>query len=172
MRSETNPIEWINIGAIGAVLIVIFGITSIFGTLKLIPKLSEVSAKKSINPNNWREIFKDIKFALSSKTLLIFLGGSVLIQAGWGLANSLTFLSQIHFWNLTPNQIQNFVYVYFLSVVLSWIITPRLINIFEKHHIVIGSLIIIGTFQSIPFIFYSFGILTELSSENLLFSSI
>ena len=169
LRSETNPIEWINIGAIGAVLIVIFGITSIFGTLKLIPKLSEVSAKKSINPNNWREIFRDIKFALSSKTLLIFLGGSVLIQAGWGLANSLTFLSQIHFWNLTPNQIQNFVYVYFLSVILSWIITPRLINIFEKHHIVIGSLIIIGTFQSIPFIFYSFGILTELSSENLLF---
>ena len=51
LRSETNPIEWINIGAIGAVLIVIFGITSIFGTLKLIPKLSRsFSSKRALTP--------------------------------------------------------------------------------------------------------------------------
>jgi len=168
LRSEASPVEWINIGAIGALFIILFGIASILGTLKIIPKLSEVSPNKSINLNNWIEIFSDIKFALRSKTLLIFLGGSILIQAGWGLANSLTFLSQIHFWNLTPNQIQNFVYVYFLSVVLSWIITPRLINIFEKHHIVIGSLIIIGIFQSIPFVLYSLEMLPEFGSDSLL----
>ena len=168
LRSEASPVEWINIGAIGALFIILFGIASILGTLKIIPKLSEVSPNESINLNNWIEIFSDIKFALSSKTLLIFLGGSILIQAGWGLANSLTFLSQIHFWNLTPNQIQNFVYVYFLSVVLSWIITPRLINIFEKHHIVIGSLIIIGIFQSIPFVLYSLEMLPEFGSDSLL----
>jgi len=168
LRSDSDPSDWLNIGFIGALLMVIFGLASILGTANLIPKLSTVKPSKKISIKNWKEIFIDIRYALRSKTLLIFLGGSILIQAGWGLANSLTFLSQIHFWNLTPNQIQNFVYIYFLSVIFSWFITPKLINTFEKHHIVIASLMLIGFFQSLPFIFYVAGFSPEMGSSNLL----
>ncbi len=168
LRSNADTSEWFNVGLLGATMMVIFGFMSFFGTLKIIPHLQQIDDNKKFKPNKINDIFSDLSFIFKSKTLLIFLFGSLLIQAGWGLANSLTFLTQVKFWNLDALQIQKFIYIYFLAVFFSWFVTPKIIKTLDKHHLVILSLFVVGLFLSIPYLGYLAKIAPEEGSSNLI----
>ena len=156
LRSNNDPLEWLNVGIIGGIMMLLMGLFSILGTLKIIPNLKTVAEENKFQFKKLNQIFLDLKKVLTNKSLLIFLVGSILIQAGWGLANSLTFLTQIEFWELTPNQIQRFIFIYFLAALAGWYLTPRIIRKIEKHVLVVVSLFVIGLFLSLPYLGYLF----------------
>ena len=160
--------NWINVGLVGSVMMFIFGLVSVFGTRSLIPDLYKwpVESKKK---NTFREIKEQLRFVYSNKTIILFLLGSITIQLAWGLANSLTFLTQTQFWGLDTLQIQEFIKIYFLSTLLSWLLVPKLVQIFEKRTILIGSLFMIGVFQSVPFISYKLGYAPSFGSDSLVY---
>ena len=160
--------NWINVGLVGSVMMFIFGLVSVFGTRSLIPDLYKwpVESKKK---NTFREIKEQLRFVYSNKTIILFLLGSITIQLAWGLANSLTFLTQTQFWGLDTLQIQEFIKIYFLSTLLSWFLVPKLVQAFEKRTILISSLFMIGVFQSVPFIFYKLGYAPSFGSDSLVY---
>ena len=160
--------NWINVGLVGSVMMFIFGLVSVFGTRSLIPDLYKwpVEFKKK---NTFREIKEQLSFVYSNKTIILFLLGSITIQLAWGLANSLTFLTQTQFWGLDTLQIQEFIKIYFLSTLLSWFLVPRLVQTFEKRTILISSLFMIGVFQSVPFISYKLGYAPSYGSDSLVY---
>ena len=160
--------NWINVGLVGSVMMFIFGLVSVFGTRSLIPDLYKwpVESKKK---NTYREIKEQLRFVYSNKTIILFLLGSITIQLAWGLANSLTFLTQTQFWGLDTLQIKEFIKIYFLSTLLSWLLVPKLVQIFEKRTILISSLFMIGVFQSVPFISYKLGYAPSFGSDSLVY---
>jgi len=160
--------NWINVGLVGSLMMFIFGLVSVLGTRSLIPDLYKwpVEFKKK---NTFREIKEQLSFVYSNKTIILFLLGSITIQLAWGLANSLTFLTQTQFWGLDTLQIQEFIKIYFLSTLLSWFLVPRLVQIFEKRTILISSLFMIGVFQSVPFISYKLGYAPSYGSDSLVY---
>ena len=161
--------SWLNIGFLGAFLMFFFGIISVIGTKNLIPSLrtwNEHPASKS--NSRWKKLSIELSFVFKNKTLLIFLVGSVFIQIAWGLANSLTLLTNTHFWGLETIQLQQFITIYFCSTIFSWLITPKLVEIFDKKNIVIFSLAIIGIFQSLPFVLFKFGLTPPQGSQELI----
>ena len=160
--------NWINVGLVGSVMMFIFGLVSVLGTRSLIPDLYKwpVEFKKK---NTFREIKEQLSFVYSNKTIILFLLGSITIQLAWGLANSLTFLTQTQFWGLDTLQIQEFIKIYFLSTLLSWFLVPRLVQTFEKRTILISSLFMIGVFQSVPFISYKLGYAPSYGSDSLVY---
>lgn len=160
--------NWINVGLVGSVMMFIFGLVSVFGTRSLIPDLYKwpVESKKK---NTFREIKEQLRFVYSNKTIILFLLGSITIQLAWGLANSLTFLTQTQFWGLDTLQIQEFIKIYFLSTLLSWFLVPKLVQTFEKRTILISSLFMIGVFQSVPFISYKLGYAPSFGSDSLVY---
>ena len=160
--------NWINVGLVGSLMMFIFGLVSVLGTRSLIPNLYKwpVEFKKK---NTFREIKEQLSFVYSNKTIILFLLGSITIQLAWGLANSLTFLTQTQFWGLDTLQIQEFIKIYFLSTLLSWLLVPKLVQIFEKRTILISSLFMIGVFQSVPFISYKLGYAPSLGSDSLVY---
>ena len=95
--------------------------------------------------------------------------GSITIQLAWGLANSLTFLTQTQFWGLSTLQIQEFIKIYFLSTIVSWFLVPKLVRNFEKRSILLLSLSIIGVFQAAPFILYKVGLMPDFGSVTLVY---
>ena len=160
--------NWINVGMIGAIIMFIFGLISIVGTKSLIPKLYKWPEEKR-NNNSLKEIQKQITFVYKNKTIILFLFGSVTIQLAWGLANSLTFLTQTQFWGLTTLQIQEFIKIYFFSTIASWFLLPKLVKRFEKKTILIFSLLVIGIFQAAPFILYKIGLMPEFGASSLVY---
>jgi len=160
--------NWINVGLVGSVMMFIFGLVSVFGTRSLIPDLYKwpVDFKKK---NTFREIKEQLSFVYSNKTIILFLLGSITIQLAWGLANSLTFLTQTQFWGLDTLQIQEFIKIYFLSTLLSWFLVPKLVQTFEKRTILISSLFMIGIFQAVPFISYKLGYAPSFGSDSLVY---
>ena len=160
--------NWINVGLVGSVMMFIFGLVSVFGTRSLIPDLYKwpVETKKK---NTYREINEQLRFVYSNKTIILFLLGSITIQLAWGLANSLTFLTQTQFWGLDTLQIQEFIKIYFLSTLFSWFLVPKLVQTFEKRTILISSLFMIGVFQSVPFISYKLGYAPSFGSDSLVY---
>jgi len=160
--------NWINVGLVGSVMMFIFGLVSVFGTRSLIPDLYKwpVESKKK---NTYREIKEQLRFVYSNKTIILFLLGSITIQLAWGLANSLTFLTQTQFWGLDTLQIKEFIKIYFLSTLLSWFLVPKLVQTFEKRTILISSLFMIGVFQSVPFISYKLGYAPSFGSDSLVY---
>ena len=160
--------NWINVGLVGSVMMFIFGLVSVFGTRSLIPDLYKwpVETKKK---NTYREIKEQLRFVYSNKTIILFLLGSITIQLAWGLANSLTFLTQTQFWGLDTLQIQEFIKIYFLSTLFSWFLVPKLVQTFEKRTILISSLFMIGVFQSVPFISYKLGYAPSFGSDSLVY---
>ena len=160
--------NWINVGLVGSLMMFIFGLVSVLGTRSLIPDLYKwpVEFKKK---NTFREIKEQLSFVYSNKTIILFLLGSITIQLAWGLANSLTFLTQTQFWGLDTLQIQEFIKIYFLSTLLSWFLVPKLVQTFEKRTILISSLFMIGVFQSVPFISYKLGYAPSYGSDSLVY---
>ena len=89
--------QWFNVGIIGSIIMFVLGLISIIGTMSLIPQLYKWPETEE-NDNPFKEIKKQISFVYKNKTIILFLLGSVTIQLAWGLANSLTFLTQTQFW--------------------------------------------------------------------------
>ena len=110
-----NNDEWFNIGIFGSVIMFVLGLISIVGTKNLIPKLYEWPVSEK-DDNPFKDIQNQLSFVYKNKTIILFLLGSITIQLAWGLANSLTFLTQTQFWGLSTLQVQEFIKIYFLSV--------------------------------------------------------
>ena len=146
----------------------VLGLISIIGTMSLIPDLYKWP-KTEENDNPYKEIQKQISFVYKNKTIILFLLGSITIQLAWGLANSLTFLTQTQFWGLTTLQIQEFIKIYFFSTIMSWFLVPKLVRNFEKRTILLFSLVVIGFFQATPFILYKVGVVPEFGSNSLVY---
>ena len=160
--------NWVNVGLVGSLMMFVFGLVSILGTRSLIPDLYEWPQNIE-KKNTYKEIKEQLRFVYSNKTIILFLLGSITIQLAWGLANSLTFLTQTQFWGLDTLQIQEFIKIYFLSTLLSWFLVPKLVKIFEKRTILISSLFMIGTFQAVPFIIYKLGLTPSFGSDSLVY---
>ena len=160
--------NWVNVGLVGSLMMFVFGLVSILGTRSLIPDLYEWPQNIE-KKNTYKEIKEQLRFVYSNKTIILFLLGSITIQLAWGLANSLTFLTQTQFWGLNTLQIQEFIKIYFLSTLLSWFLVPKLVKIFEKRTILISSLFMIGTFQAVPFIIYKLGLTPTFGSDSLVY---
>ena len=150
--------QWFNVGIIDPIM----------GTMSLIPNLYKWP-KTEENDNPFKEIQKQISFVYKNKTIILFLLGSITIQLAWGLANSLTFLTQTQFWGLTTLQIQEFIKIYFFSTIMSWFLVPKLVRNFEKRTILLFSLVVIGFFQATPFILYKVGVVPEFGSNSLVY---
>ena len=160
--------NWVNVGLVGSLMMFVFGLVSILGTRSLIPDLYEWPQNIE-KKNTYKEIKEQLRFVYSNKTIILFLLGSITIQLAWGLANSLTFLTQTQFWGLDTLQIQEFIKIYFLSTLLSWFLVPKLVKIFEKRTILISSLFMIGTFLAVPFIIYKLGLTPTFGSDSLVY---
>lgn len=160
--------QWFNVGIIGSIIMFVLGLISIIGTMSLIPQLYKWPETEE-NDNPFKEIQKQISFVYKNKTIILFLLGSITIQLAWGLANSLTFLTQTQFWGLTTLQIQEFIKIYFLSTIVSWFLVPKLVKNFEKRTILLFSLVVIGIFQATPFILYKVGVMPEFGSNSLVY---
>ena len=160
--------QWFNVGIIGSMIMFVLGLISIIGTMSLIPNLYQWPETKE-NNNPFKEIQKQMSFVYRNKTIILFLLGSITIQLAWGLANSLTFLTQTQFWGLTSLQIQEFIKIYFLSTIVSWFLVPKLVKKFEKKTILLFSLVVIGVFQATPFILYKVGAVPEIGSNSLVY---
>ena len=160
--------NWVNVGLVGSLMMFVFGLVSILGTRSLIPDLYEWPQNIE-KKNTYKEIKEQLRFVYSNKTIILFLLGSITIQLAWGLANSLTFLTQTQFWGLDTLQIQEFIKIYFLSTLLSWFLVPKLVKFFEKRTILIRSLFMIGTFQAVPFIIYKLGLTPTFGSDSLVY---
>lgn len=160
--------QWFNVGIIGSIIMFVLGLISIIGTTSLIPDLYKWPETKE-NDNPFKEIQKQISFVYKNRTIILFLLGSITIQLAWGLANSLTFLTQTQFWGLTTLQIQEFIKIYFLSTIVSWFLVPKLVKNFEKRTILLFSLVVIGIFQATPFILYKVGMVPEFGSNSLVY---
>ena len=160
--------QWFNVGIIGSIIMFVLGLISIIGTMSLIPQLYKWPETEE-NDNPFKEIQKQISFVYKNKTIILFLLGSITIQLAWGLANSLTFLTQTQFWGLTTIQIQEFIKIYFLSTIVSWFLVPKLVKNFEKRTILLFSLVVIGIFQATPFILYKVGVMPEFGSNSLVY---
>ena len=168
LNFDAESSSGLNVGIIGAFLMFSFGIISIFGTRSLIPHLKSWNGNITTKYNSrWKKLNHELGYIFKNKTLLIFILGSIFIQISWGLANSLLFLTQTKFWGLEPIQLQQFIILYFCSAILSWFLTPKLVQIFEKKDIVIFSLVLIGFFQSLPFILYEMNLMPEQGSKKL-----
>ena len=166
MISLDNEAAWGLVGVIGSVMMLALGMISIIGTKSLIPELY-VWPKADTIHNKLDQILSELRFIYTNKSIIIFLLGSITIQLAWGLANSLTFLTQTEFWDLSPLQIQEFIKIYFASTLISWFLAPRVVHYFEKNQIIIFCLILIGVFQATPFILYKIGYAPDLGSESL-----
>ena len=160
--------NWVNVGLVGSLMMFVFGLVSILGTRSLIPDLYEWPQNIE-KKNTYKEIKEQLRFVYGNKTIILFLLGSITIQLAWGLANSLTFLTQTQFWGLDTLQIQEFIKIYFLSTLLSWFLVPKLVKIFEKRTILISSLFMIGAFQAMPFIIYKLGLTPTFGSDSLVY---
>ena len=160
--------NWVNVGLVGSLMMFVFGLVSILGTRSLIPDLYEWPQNIE-KKNTYKEIKEQLRFVYSNKTIILFLLGSITIQLAWGLANSLTFLTQTQFWGLDTLQIQEFIKIYFLSTLFSWFLVPKLVQTFEKRTILISSLFMIGTFQAVPFIIYKLGLTPTFGSDSLVY---
>jgi len=160
--------QWFNVGIIGSIIMFVLGLISIIGTMSLIPQLYKWPETEE-NDNPFKEIQKQISFVYKNKTIILFLLGSITIQLAWGLANSLTFLTQTQFWGLTTLQIQEFIKIYFFSTIVSWFLVPKLVKNFEKRTILLFSLVVIGIFQATPFILYKVGVMPEFGSNSLVY---
>lgn len=160
--------NWVNVGLVGSLMMFVFGLVSILGTRSLIPDLYEWPQNIE-KKNTYKEIKEQLRFVYGNKTIILFLLGSITIQLAWGLANSLTFLTQTQFWGLDTLQIQEFIKIYFLSTLLSWFLVPKLVKIFEKRTILISSLFMIGAFQAVPFIIYKLGLTPTFGSDSLVY---
>ena len=160
--------QWFNVGIIGSIIMFVLGLISIIGTISLIPQLYKWPETEE-NDNPFKEIQKQISFVYKNKTIILFLLGSITIQLAWGLANSLTFLTQTQFWGLTTLQIQEFIKIYFFSTIMSWFLVPKLVRNFEKRTILLFSLVVIGFFQATPFILYKVGVVPEFGSNSLVY---
>lgn len=160
--------QWFNVGIIGSIIMFVLGLISIIGTMSLIPNLYKWPETEEYD-NPFKEIQKQISFVYKNKTIILFLLGSITIQLAWGLANSLTFLTQTQFWGLTTLQIQEFIKIYFLSTIVGWFLVPKLVKIFEKRTILLFSLVVIGIFQATPFILYKVGVMPEFGSNSLVY---
>tara|TARA_A100001011_G_scaffold400488_1_gene515470 strand:- start:45119 stop:46522 length:1404 start_codon:yes stop_codon:yes gene_type:complete len=157
---EDDPDKWKYIGLFGAGLMIIFGFLSFFGSKILIPKLYSWS-NKGANYINFSKIKSELGVVIQNKSLLIFLLGSLFIQASWGLANSLSFLTFTSFWDLTPLEIRFFIYAYLFSTVISWQLTPRLIQHLDKEKLVILCLILLSITHSLPFLLFKLNYLNN-----------
>ena len=160
--------EWFNVGLIGSIIMFVLGLISILGTKSLIPELYVWPVPEK-NDKPYKEIQKQISFVYKNKTVILFLLGSITIQLAWGLANSLTFLTQTQFWGLSTLQIQEFIKIYFLSTIVSWFLVPKLVRTFEKRSILLFSLTIIGIFQATPYVLYKIGLSPEFGSITLVY---
>ena len=163
-----NNEEWFNIGIFGSVIMFVLGLISIVGTKNLIPKLYEWPISEK-NDNSFKDIQNQLSFVYKNKTIILFLLGSITIQLAWGLANSLTFLTQTQFWGLSTIQVQEFIKIYFFSTIVSWFLVPKLVKILEKRTILLFSLIVIGVFQATPFILYKIGLIPEFGTDSLVY---
>lgn len=166
---QNDMSDWSAVGQVGAALMFVFGLISILGTLSLLPKLPKWEGNEnSVLKDKVSQLKVEFGYVLLNKPLRIFLLGSISIQIAWGLANSLTFLTQTQFWDLTPLQIRNFIAIYFLTAAFSWFLTPKLVKSFDKKRLVIVCLLLMGVFHSAPYALYKIGLAPAAGSNEII----
>ena len=162
----SDPYKWLYIGIFGSSFMLIFGVISLLGSKKVIPELYEWKPKQ--RKADFKILKKELSFVLKSKTLLLFIFGSLLIQGTWGLANSLSFLTYTKFWQFDPLDLRVLIYFYILAAIVSWVVTPIITRYLDKEKIVIASLIFLSLTHSLPFITHYLGLFDGMEQSKIL----
>ena len=102
-KGQLNPDAWAPFGYTGAAIMGLFIIISSISTLKYGTSLSSWEGRITI-----KDIFSEIRLALTNKTFVIFFFGSFGLSVAWGLGNTLTLYINTYFWELSGTQITLF----------------------------------------------------------------
>tara|TARA_B100000927_G_scaffold277773_1_gene259718 strand:- start:1412 stop:2809 length:1398 start_codon:yes stop_codon:yes gene_type:complete len=146
-KGQLNPDAWFPFGYTGAAIMAFFIITSSLATIRYGRSLSLWKGRITI-----KDIFMEIKLALTNRTFVIFFFGSFGLSIAWGLGNTLTLYINTYFWELTGTQITAFLPMYTVCAFLAFVFAPRLVRLFEKRNIILISMFLTGIIYPAPLI--------------------
>ena len=142
---QLNPDAWAPFGYTGAAIMGLFIIISSIATLQYGTALSSWEGRITL-----KDIFSEIRLALTNKTFVIFFFGSFGLSVAWGLGNTLTLYINTYFWELTGTQITLFLPMYVVCAFLAFALAPRLVKLFEKRSIILISMFLTGIIYPAP----------------------
>ena len=100
---------------------------------------------------------------------MIFFFGNLCLSLAWGLANTLTLFVNTYFWDFEATQIKYFLPVYFVATIFAFLLTPKMVKLFDKKYIVLICIGMVGLLSPAAFIFYNLGLTPEKGSYELVF---
>ena len=144
-KGQLNPDAWAPFGYTGAAIMVLFIIISSIATLRYGTALSSWDGRVTL-----KDIYTEIRLALTNKTFVIFFFGSFGLSVAWGLGNTLTLYINTYFWQLSGTQITLFLPMYVVCAFLAFAFAPRLVKLFEKRSIILVSMFLTGIIYPAP----------------------
>ena len=162
-RGMLNPEAYLPFAFAGALMMVASILWSSSTTLETGKHLSKWEGSIKL-----KDIFLELKLALSNKSFIRLFFINLTLAIAWGLGNSLTLYVNTFFWEFTSVQITAFLPLYAFCSFLSFSLTPRLIKKYDKKYIVLVCLAFVAFFTILPFTFYNFGLTPEKGSWGLI----
>ena len=144
-KGQLNPDAWAPFGYTGAAIMGLFIIISSIATLRYGTALSSWEGRITL-----KDIYTEIRLALTNKTFVIFFFGSFGLSVAWGLGNTLTLYINTYFWELSGTQITLFLPMYVVCAFLAFAFAPRLVKLFEKRSIILLSMFLTGIIYPAP----------------------
>jgi Na+/melibiose symporter-like transporter len=162
-RGMLNPDAYLPFAIAGAVIMIFSILYSSSTTLKIGKSLSKWTGSIAL-----RDIFNELKIALSNRSFIRFFFINLTLAIAWGLGNALTLYVNTFFWQFSSIQITAFLPVYALCSVFAFYLTPGLTKRFDKKYIVMVSLCFVSFFSLMPFTFYNLGLTPDKGSWMLI----
>lgn len=163
-QGQLNPDAWFPFAVTGAIIMIITVLYCSYTTKDKAKNLSKWSGSVSLG-----SILKELKIALGNKSFMIFFFGNLCLSLAWGLANTLTLFVNTYFWDFEATQIKYFLPVYFVATIFAFLLTPKMVKLFDKKYIVLICIGMVGLLSPAAFIFYNLGLTPEKGSYELVF---
>ena len=161
---QLNPDVWLPFGVMGGTLMALSVLYTSFKTKPYIGQLSEWKGS-----TNLKDIFAELKVALTNKSFVILFFGNLTLSLAWGLSNSLALYVNTYFWELKAMQIGLLLPIYFISTMLAFYLTPRLVQFFDKRTIVMVAILGVALITPVAFILFNLGLTPAKGSLSLVF---
>jgi GPH family glycoside/pentoside/hexuronide:cation symporter len=157
-----NPDAWLPFALTGGIVMIVSVLFTSFKTKPYINSLSEWKGS-----SNLKDIVSELKIALTNKSFAILFFGNLTLSISWGLTNSLALYVNTQFWELSAAMIGSFLPIYFISTMLAFYITPRLIGLYDKRTIVMVSILGVSLLTPVAFILFNLGLTPEKGTFSL-----
>ncbi len=161
---QLNPDAWFPFALTGGFLMFLAVIYSTVSTKKYSKDLSIYTRSFSL-----ADIIGELRIALTNKSFIILFFGNLAISIAWGMSNSLTFLVNTFFWELNAGQISFFLPIYLFSTVLAFVLTPKIVQKFDKRIAVMICILGVSIMAPMPLVCYLLGITPDKGTLSLVF---